>query len=301
MSTNSGPVIPCMSGAITAAITHSKRVNGDNDTEDNLITYTKTEPRDCKNVSSPKEILEELKKVLEQEKCKDENSISIYDVLILTRKKYEEWKSIERRLRWHIEAMTDNESLYLDVDYDCKNKQLIISYHCNDAFFYKKDGDLIILKSAWYGAKDVLGKCGDEISKCYDKFIEDISFHRDYMKNIKSSNSNFIINTDRYGIYLSERNKLSSEFELFGRIFENEYRYDCNLNNITSICRNNEDEIFKRVFVNIEDCPEWMRMALYEIRKNRLIKEQKIEEKLRKKTKKIGINKKNFAFSKKII
>ena len=52
-------------------------------------------------------------------------------------------------------------------------------------------------------ANDILGKCGDKISERYDKFIEDIGFYRDYMKNIKSINSNFTINSDEYVIKIS--------------------------------------------------------------------------------------------------
>ena len=299
MALNPGPVIPCMSGAITAAITHSKRVNGDNDTEDNLVTYTKSEPKEYKPISSTKEILEELKKVLEQEKCKDKDSISIYNLMKLMRKKYEEWLSIENNLNYYMERKINTDIFFFHLDFDCENKNLIIRYHGDEAFFTKKDGDLIISKSAWCDAKDALGKCGDEISKCYDKFIEDISFHRDYMKNIKSSNSNFIINTSEYGIYLSERKYGLSEFELCAKIYDDKYEYNCNSNNVTSVCRNNEDELFKRVFVKIEDCPEWVRATLCKNRQQQLLEERKLEEKEMKKQKRLELVRKIFPFIKK--
>ena len=299
MSTNYGQVIPCMSGAINAAITHSKRVNKEEDKKTSSTEFIKYDPVDYKGVSSQKEILEELKRVLEQRRYKDDNSISIYSLMKLMRKKYNEWKYIENDLCFYIERKTDNDVFFLHLDFDCENKYLIIQYHGNEAFFTKKDGDLIIVKSAWSDAKNILGNCGDEISKCYDKFIEDISFHRDYMRNIKSTNSNFIVNTDKYGICISESKKYSSDFKMMAKLYESEYDYDCNSNNITNICRNNEDEIFKRIFIKIEDCPEWVRASLYGIRKNELVEKQKIEEKLRKKQKRLELTRKIFPFLKK--
>lgn len=282
MAFNPGPLI-C---SITAAVTHNQRVirNSENSENKNEIVSSSEVKKVMTNyqpVTSQKEMLEELKRVLEDEICKDEYSVSIYDVLKLMRKKYDECKSLDRHLRWNIDSLTGLASLFFDIDFDCENKYLIISYHCNGMYFTKKDGDLIIRKSEYYAAKNILGKCGDEISKRYDKFIEDISFYRDYIKNVKSVNSSFIITSDKYEICISN----SKEFKISAKIYEDEYNYNCNSNNITSICRNNEDEIFKKIFIKIEDCPEWMRTKLFEIRHNQLIEEQKREKRLELKRK----------------
>lgn len=187
----------------------------------------------------------------------------------------------------------------LHLNFDVENNCLIISYYGREAYFTKKDGNLIILKSNWLDAKNILGKCGARISFVYDKFIEDISFHRDHIKNISSTNSNFKINTNKYGIYLSETKKEISEFILSSNIYDLEYDYDCNSNNITTVCRNREDEIFKRVFINISDCPEWMQEELYSLRLNQLVEEAKKENKENKKQKRLELVRKLNPFRKK--
>lgn len=285
-----------------AALTHKQRIdkinqeNKKNESDSNKsIQYR--EMKYYEPVSSPKEILEELKNVLEQERCKDENSISLWDVLTLSRIKYEECNLADHKLCWRIKDMLGESVSIYSSDYDTENKQLIIRSN-GRIYFTKQNGELFIVKSESYDANNILAKCGDEISKRYDKFIEDISFYRDYMKNIESSNSTFKISSSEYSIYISNSLKNESDFELSAKIFEDKFDYNCNSNDITSICRNNEIELFKRVFVKIEDCPEWMRSKLYEIRQAQLIEEQKIEEKLQKKQRRLEMIKKLNPFRK---
>lgn len=61
--------------------------------------------------------------------------------------------------------------------------------------------------------------------------------------------------------------------------YENKYEYDCNSNNVISVCRNKEDELFKRIFIRIDDCPERAHKKLRSFRKEQLeykeIKKQK--------------------------
>lgn len=276
MAFNPGPLI-C---SITAAVTHNQRVIRNSENKNEIVSSSEVKKvmTNYQPVTSQKEMLEELKRVLEDEICKDEYSVSIYDVLKLMRKKYDECSLLDRRLCWYINQKTDYDvSIY---SHDAENKCLII-WENGRIYFTKKDGDLIVEKSEYYNAKDILAKCGDEIAKRYDKFIEDIGFYCDYFKNIKSINSNFVISSDEYRIYITN----SNNFEISAKIYEDEYNYNCNSNNITSICRNNEDEIFKKIFIKIEDCPEWMRTKLFEIRHNQLIEKQKREKRLELKRK----------------
>lgn len=269
MTFNPGPLI-C---STTAAVTHNQRVNRNNEEKVSSTCERTKSMTNYDPITSPKEILEELKLVLEQDRNKDENSISVYDVINLVRNKYNECKSLDRNLYHRISGLADLDYLFLDIDYDYENRYLIVSYHCNDMFFTKQNDDLILVKSEYYNAKDILGKCGKEISERYDKFIEDISFYRDYINNVQSTNSNFKINSDEYSIDI----KYNHSFTLSAMTYKNEYKYDCNSNNVTSICRDKEDEIFKRVFIKIDDCPEWTHEILYGIRKEQLEKQKRLE------------------------
>lgn len=287
-------VNPGIWSAINASVSHNQRINSD-DTEKNSSTGTKTKVMTSYNpIASPKEILEELKLVLEQDRNKDKNSISVYDLLNLVRKKYDECKSCDRTLYHRISDLEDLDYLFLDIDYDGENRYLIVSYHCNDMFFTKQNDDLVLVKSEYYRGKDILGKCGEDISYRFDKFIKDISFYRDYMDNVQSTNSNFKIDTDKYSIDIKYKNM----FTLSARIFSDEYRYDCNSNNVTSVCRDREDEIFKKIFIKIDDCPEWTREILYRVRKEQLDEILKIEYKEMKKQKRLELVRKLNPFRK---
>lgn len=59
-------------------------------------------------------------------------------------------------------------------------------------------------------------------------------------------------------------------------MFDNIYNsdYGCNFNSLdlVEICINNYEEIFKRIFVKIEDCPEWTCENLYKIIKQQIEK-----------------------------
>ena len=115
------------------------------------------------------------------------------------------------------------------------------------------------------------------------------------MPNINSINSNFKINSDEYMINVTH----NDSFRLSAIIYKDEYEYDCNSNNVTSICRDKEDEVFKRIFVRIDDCPEWTREILYTIRKKQLEEQEKLEYKEMKKQKRLELTRKIFPFLKK--
>ena len=281
MGVNPGPII-C---STTAAITHNQRINKENEKQINLTNNVIKATETYDPVSSTKEILEELKKILEQKKSKNEMYISIYDVINLVRKKYENEKRLDYYLHQNIKHQTGIDSLFLDTEFDFKNMELIISYHCNKMFLKKENGDLIITRSQYHKAKDILGKCGNEISKRYDKFIESIGFYQDYINDIKSINSGFIINSDKYRINLNFNNS----FKLYANLYDKKYEYDCNSNNVTSVCRNKEEELLKNIFVKIEDCPEWAHELLYKFRKEQLEEQEKIEYKEMKKQKRLEL------------
>lgn len=276
---------PGIWSAINASVSHNQKVNRNNEDSTSSMSGSTKFMTNYNPISSPKEILEELKFILEEGINKDENSISIYNVINLVRNKYNKCRSLDRNLYHRISALTGLDYLYLDIDYDSENRYLIVSYHCNKMFFTKQNDDLILVKSEYYKAKDILGKCGTEISERYDKFIQDISFYRDYMNNVQSTNSNFKINSDKYSVDI----KYNNSFTLSAMTYEHEYKYDCNSNNVISVCRYKEDEVLKKIFIKIDDCPEWTHEKLYAIRKEQLEEQEKLEYKEMKKQKRLEL------------
>lgn len=61
----------------------------------------------------------------------------------------------------------------------------------------------------------------------------------------------------------------------------NGYYYDCKFSDVTRVIKGNEDEVFKSIFIRIDDCPEWSRPILWENRKSQLEEEQRLEDKIK--------------------
>lgn len=266
-----------------------------------------------KPISSSTEILEELKNILVAEKNKDKDCTSLYDVLNLLKKENHEYKRItnsyKSRLEYIINNKYDNVGIIVyGFDYDTNELRIGFRYFENydEIRFTKKDGDLFITQSETYRGNDILAVLGNTLSNLYDVFEQYKNFEKQYNFGFKSINSNFLIDVSQHGVSIYAR----SQSDSFGKVFElkaysykNEYEYDCNSNVVINAFRGKEEEILKRVFVRIKDCPEWSQPVLYEIRQNQLAEEQKIEDEKKykemKKQKRLELTRKIFPFLKK--
>lgn len=258
----------------------------------NLTTY--------KPITSSTEILEEVKSVLVQDKCMDSDCVSLYDVISVVGSKHNDY--IDREIefeRWLEVGMGEYSSWRLNPysvkTFNYKNNELEVGYDHDYATFIKVGQDLVIKQSKTWKAQDLLTKCGEEISKYYDRCLEYRDLFEQSSKNIKSSNSNFLINIDNDEISIfvkSQENRYRNDFELSADVRKKEYDYRCNSNAVISAFREKESEIFKRIFIRIDDCPEWTKSALYEIRQKQLVEEMKQQ-------KRLALKRKIFPFLKK--
>lgn len=310
MAFNPGPII-CTT---TAAITHNQRMNNideNNNKETTISSTTKNDssmtPYQSVSLDSQKEILEETKRLLEEKKCKDSNFISLYDILSLTHKKYREYNQFKHNLENEIHNLM-KEGCYLSMycaSFDCSNMFLEIRHakYSSEVHFTKKYGDLVIVKSSFFKDTDILGKCGEYISIFYDYCVENKNYLESNFENISSVNSNFLVSMskDDVQIHSSEKHGYfdGGDFRLRSHAYDKEYTYYCNSNNITSIFRGKEDEIFSRIFVKIEDCPIWMQETLFQIRQEQLKEQEKLEYQEMKKQKRLELVRKLNPFRKK--
>lgn len=227
-----------------------------------------------------KEVLQELKSILEydEDENKDENSISLYDVLKVMREKTEEEILLDRKLEKTIREAYYPEKFYLDIVKDYKNGVLIIRGDFIKGTFIKQNGDLILKSNDYYPLQDILYKCGDAISKRYDEFMENTSFYRDRMTmtNVRSTNSSFRINSDDEFLSFGDGIVFELKTTIEGK---RKYMLDCNSYNLASFFEDNEYELFNKIFVKIDDCPKWSRKDLYKIRKRQLKRQQELERK----------------------
>lgn len=287
--------------------------------------FTKYNP-----ITSSSEILEEAKSILLAEKNNSSDCISLYDVAQLLKKLRHNYDMVEERYKSQFKSILnstfgDSSSIVI-YDFDYKNKLLEIGFkrwNLDDDYDYisfaKDNDDLYIAKSkSWYD-KEVFAALSSGLSKLYDEFMS-FTDYRDDSKakyNINSVNSNFGVNISHYGAEVfvkSQRNPCFNDFKLFSPSYDKKYSLECNSSIVNEAFKNKEEEIFKRIFVKIDNCPEWSQAMLYETRQNQLAEErrleetrqlewQKIEEEIQrkeaKKQKRLELTRKIFPFLKK--
>ena len=281
-------------------------------------TYEESKLKKYKPIALKIEILEEVKNVLITQKNKDNNCISLYDVAVLLKKFRYEYDSIKKRYENYFEdivqaTFNDNSSVII-YNFDYENKFLRIGFrklrnsNFDEICFAKQNGDLYVAKSESCWSKEVFEILSSKLSEMYDELLK-YTDYKDSKKSkydTKSVNSNFCVDMSHYGagIFVKNfENEYTNEFKLFAPSYDNDYSFECNSSIVNEAIKGKEDELFKRIFVKISDCPEWSQVMLYEIRQNQLAEEQRIEDEKKyqemKKQKRLELRNKIFPFLKK--
>lgn len=271
---------------------------------------TKYEP-----ISSRLQILEEVKGLMTTNKIKNSDCVSIHDVAVLLFKMRNKYQSIMDSCNIRVRDLIKQEFgrtadiIIYSFDYDSNELKIGFKYIGDDydkITFIKKDGDLFITKSKSYYDKKVLAVIGTELSQLYDDLIKYSDYKNDYIFNVRPVNSKFLVDITSSGVSIYTKlptNIFTKEFNLKFPSYDDEYKYDCNSTILIEAFWGNENEIFKRIFVKIEDCPKWSQETLYEIRQKQLVEEQKIEDKIKykemKKQKRLELTRRFFPFLKK--
>lgn len=259
-------------------------------TNSNIFTkeWESSEVKFYKPLTSSTQVLEEVKRILASEKNKDNDCISLYDVAMLFRKAKSDYDKIRDNYTDRCEdllASKFNDSRIVIYSFDYENNELRIGFnYINENFdkinFSKKNGDLYISKSESFYDKEVFAILDSELSKLYDELLKYSAFMSEYNFRFKAVNSNFLVDISRWGVSIcakSLNNPQAIDFELSSLSTFDDYDYQCNSIIVMNALKGKEDEIFKRIFVKISDCPNWCQAALYEMRQNQLAEEQKIE------------------------
>lgn len=282
-----------------------------------LQSYRESKVFKYKPIISTTEILEEIKNVFNSLGNKNEDCVSLDLVLNLIKYKGRKFGKIGVTYQRRLEAIMNN--YYHDVGlivygYDYEKRNLRIGYRYlseyEEILFGKRNDDLIIIKSESLHANDVLACIGNELSKLCDLYEEYREFNEQHNYGFRAVNSNFLINLNSYeiSIFVSNDNCIfSKDFELtvycYDRYDSIQYGYECNSNNVLNLIRGHEDDLFKRIYVKINDCPKWSHESLYELRKNQLEEDQILEDEIKyremKKQKRLALKRKLFPFLKK--
>ena len=237
-------------------------------------------------------VLESLKGLLESEELENEDIISIYELLKVTRNKYSNYKEMIDRydlyLKDDVEELNDDNNVCIHgFDYD--TNRLNISFKLgnepwDDVVFFKDDEKgLYIEKSKNNHTKDLFASSYRDILNFYNEFLKYRGLRTQSVYEKKSVNSNFEFDTSFLSTtlrYISGTNIRYNEFELSYDYINDRYEYDCNSSKVLDILKNHEKDLLKKIFVKIEDCPEWTREILYDVRKKQLVESKKQQKKL---------------------
>ena len=282
-------------------------------TDKNISTkeYEESKYYIYKPITSSAEILKEIKTVLSQDKNVDSSCVSLFvvsNLLNLEEKKYKDViKNYEVRIKELLSAHnTKSELIIYDFDYDKEELRIGYGKYYDKICFMKKDGDLYITKSESFYADDVLAIAGSELSNLYDEFLKFKKYKEESNYGFKAVNSNFLVNVSQYGVGILAKNPnnyFSNDFELQSYSYIDKIKCSCNSTAVLSALTGHEKEILKRIYVNINDCPLWMRTALQEVRNEQLSNDRRIEEENKrleeKKQKRLEFKRKIFPWLKK--
>lgn len=142
-------------------------------------------------------------------------------------------------------------------------------------FAQSKEGDLFISQSNSIYDREVFQVIGNDLSNLFRDMHQFDLFREESSYGIPLVNSDLCTDISSYGVkvYSSFIN-----FKLQHYTYEKDYKYDCNSLLVLNAIKGKEDELFKRLYVRIFDCPKWCQELLIERRKKQILEFQKQEE-----------------------
>lgn len=221
-----------------------------------------------------KGILEKIRSDLFLEDSLEPSVVSLYDVWNLYRKKnnffQRQLKEIESDIDRIVKENFDDE--FLMMNHSFMEDSIVINtctsscyFDGNGKFVFKRgdNGDLYISESEKKGfcsidESNLLMCIGDEVARIFDLYDNDDVFKDRYKRDVRNYSNVFRVDMSGcirvyiYGIINMNLCPWKDEAEI-----------ECNSNDILSCIKDNEYELFKKIFVNIEDCPDSIKDELY--------------------------------------
>lgn len=216
----------------------------------------------------------EIRRLLKENQNLDSHLISLYDALVLANSKYCEFRVMKLYYDWAINnRFSTFESMeFIGFNYNDNEIYFTLNHFTGTKLFkFKKNSNneiYISFSNDSYMSAMALKKAEDLISKFYDRLVDFRYFKEENKSTIYPVNSNFLakINCNRVGISLAYPEYLTNNFNL-----EFEYAkkiFSCSPS--LKLKRSISEELFKSILIKIDDCPEWMKKELYNIKQKQI-------------------------------
>ncbi len=245
------------------------------------------------------EVIEIIDRILNQSVSKDENVVSLYMVSKLLEKIRNEQADVKNDLDKKLESKLQErfkKSSFYTSYYD---NELTLNFQEYYSFenpykklvFKRKNGELYLIKSNYHKAIEILGLTHDILDKMFDLYESKQRYF------CMVSPVNVDLRVILYENFVSLKTRDDNPILIMKKY--SDYEVECNSNKVLSYIEGKEEKIFKNVFMNIKDCPKFIREDLTMLRKKEIeyiLKQQEKEIKRQQRKEKIE---KIIPFSKK--
>ena len=240
-----------------------------------------------------------IKELLASDRTMNPGFVALYDVLCLSKRMHHGIKSfednIESRIKHKLRLIDDDYYVTIhDMKYETCECNIVVSkyYRYSDdskeEFWFKKIGDDVYISKRdgrYLMGDKILGIIGDEISELYDYQVKIRYKEKEPTVYVKAVNSSFSVAMGYFGVDIYNGKILNSTFKVEMYSYSGNINYNCNSASLMQLLKGNVYELYKKIFVKIDDCPKWMQEELYEIRRQQVIEEEKERQKKLKKQK----------------
>ncbi len=227
-------------------------------------------------------ILEELKQTLVAEENKDPNMVSLDTIATFYRKI---WKENKNQIQYYRQVCDDlvkqefnrySSFHYRNFHYD--TEELKIGFFDNIMTYgitlTKRNGDLRIIKSETTLYRDQLfALIHDPLSKLYDELLRQKPMNEERCRYVQTSSPSLLVDISINQITLFwqyDPGFFNKSFAIEFSNYLDRYHSKCNSGKTMDWVDGKERELFKKIYVNIQDCPEWSRKTLKELREQEL-------------------------------
>lgn len=245
------------------------------------------ERADYKNLKNDLEIEQELIQIFNSEDVYDEKTISLYNVLKTIQKVYREYEEEKADYEQYFTLLLKRKYDYPKVEiqdglHGIKELTLAFTPNYHKSFPFKKitfserDTGLYVKNDETGCSYNIYRALGNDIVRCYLALLPYSVFFTERKEGVRPLNSNLFVNIDKFGVSLLADNRRFSDafcfsvYSGFGYYQKDEYGCNNKLSRAYARILGNEKELLKKIFIEIEDCPEWLKEDLYQQRKKEL-------------------------------
>lgn len=247
--------------------------------EKKLLANTSTE-----NESEYNKILEKLKKLISDKNIKNRDYISLYSIIKLLRSSSKKLNTLKETCARSMEQLIYEEcGQYINIiicEFDSSSKTLGIGIKTNPLIeseqyksivFSKENNELCINRTELDATSNaiILRTTGNIISNLYDELAKYSGYKDINSSNIKIPGSTFSCDIGKDKVTV-EGNISDINLQIISQTDISQNNVSSNSSILANVIKGHEDELLKRAYVKIGDCPKYLRKALKEIRKKQL-------------------------------